>query len=167
MPYFVKTETIKRHYLSEIDFKSKTIKEHKQWVKNLIDQGLLTILQNCRKQVVVVVHCNHAQEIDAAVASACQRLKTINVTLLNQSVLLKGVNDDAKTLINLSEQLFACGVLPYYLHRLDQVAGAAHFDVSKNKQMQIIAQMRRELSGYLMPKFVEEIAGDTSKRLIL
>ena len=131
-----------------------------------LDAALLTSLKNCPKKIVFVIHCNHAQELDQRVANGCQALHQHGVTLLNQSVLLKGINDHPNTLITLSERLFACGVLPYYLHRLDKVQGAAHFQVDHLKETWIIQQMRRRLSGYLMPKFVEEIAGESGKSLI-
>jgi L-lysine 2,3-aminomutase len=117
-------------------------------------------------QVVLVVHANHAQEFDAAVVSACQRLGTAGVYLLNQSVLLAGINDDADTLSDLSEQLFAAGVLPYYLHLPDRVAGTGHFAVSATAAAALHADLQGRLPGYLVPKLVREDAGATSKTWI-
>lgn len=127
---------------------------------------LLDIFKNSPKKIVLVVHCNHANEIDNAVAKACEKLKLANVTLLNQSVLLQGINDDAKTLCHLSEKLFEIGVLPYYLHFLDKAHGTAHFEVSKSKALEIMKEMQNSLSGYLVPKLVFEQAGQLSKQYL-
>jgi KamA family protein len=114
--------------------------------------------------VVVVVHANHPNEIDTTVAGAFAKLRRKGVTLLNQSVLLRGVNDNAATLIALSERLFECGVLPYYLHQLDHVAGAAHFEIDDAQALAVLANLQARLPGYLVPKLVREVAGDTGKR---
>jgi KamA family protein len=124
---------------------------------------LLDMLRDSPLQPVVVVHVNHPREISPAVASAMQALKTAGITLLNQSVLLHGVNDSAQTLHALSEALFACGILPYYLHMLDRVAGAAHFEVREEKALRIHRQLQQTLPGYLVPKLVREIPGEGSK----
>jgi L-lysine 2,3-aminomutase len=83
--------------------------------------------------------------------------------LLNQAVLLAGINDDASTLAALSERLFDCGVLPYYLHALDPVAGAAHFDVAEGRGVELVGELRARLPGYLVPRFVREVPGELSK----
>lgn len=114
-------------------------------------------------QPVLVIHCNHAQEIDAAVKKALVTLVERGITVLNQSVLLKGVNDDAATLIALCNTLFACRVMPYYLHLLDKVQGAAHFDVSQAKGQQLMWELMQQLPGYLVPKLVKEQAGAPCK----
>jgi len=132
-----------------------------------INTELLKWLDTLPWKIVMVVHCNHANEIDTSVAAALLQLKQHNITLLNQAVLLAGVNDDSKTLIQLSETLFQHHVLPYYLHKLDKVQGATHFNISDKKARDLIQQMRKYLPGYLVPKFVEEIAGEQSKTLIL
>ena len=129
-----------------------------------IDAPLLEWLDALPLQKVVVLHANHAQELDTHVDEACARLRQAGVTLLNQSVLLKGINDDADTLINLSERLFAAGVLPYYLHQLDRVQGAAHFEVSDRQALALVEHLRSRLPGYLVPKLVREVGGDPSKR---
>lgn len=114
-------------------------------------------------QRVVVLHANHANEIDATVAAACARLHDAGASVLNQSVLLRGVNDSVDALAELSENLFACGVLPYYLHQLDRVAGAAHFEVGDAEARVLIARLRDRLPGYLVPRLVREVAGAASK----
>ena len=129
-----------------------------------IDETLLGWLGATRLKTTLVIHCNHAQEIDGEVREALGRLRETGVTLLNQAVLLKGVNDDEAALIDLSEALFDAGVLPYYLHMLDRVAGAAHFEVSDEKAWALMEQLRRRLPGYLVPRLVREIAGEAYKR---
>ncbi len=108
---------------------------------------------------VLVIHCNHPNEINEHVKLFLLKAKNHHITLLNQSVLLKNVNDDANTLKTLSEKLFDSSVLPYYLHQLDKVQGAAHFAVNDNTAHEIIHQLRQHLPGYLVPKLVREIAG--------
>ncbi|MBS0557320.1 MAG: EF-P beta-lysylation protein EpmB [Proteobacteria bacterium] len=113
--------------------------------------------------VAVVLHANHANEIDDGVAHACARLRAASAILLNQSVLLRGINDDADVLARLSERLFECGVTPYYLHQLDAVDGAAHFAVDDARARELIEALRKRLSGYLIPRLVREIAGAPAK----
>lgn len=115
------------------------------------------------RQNILVLHCNHAQELDADIAKAVQELKLAGVTVLNQAVLLRGVNDDAQTQIELSEALFAHGILPYYLHLLDKVQGAAHFDVAYEKAQMLYKAMQAKLAGFLVPKLVREIPGAANK----
>lgn len=128
-----------------------------------VDDGLLAWLESLRQSCVVVVHVNHANELDAAVKAALTRLKNAGVPSLNQSVLLRGVNDNVDALAALSEALFACGVLPYYLHLLDKVQGAAHFDVPEDVACALVAQLRDRLPGYLLPRLVREDAGAPAK----
>jgi EF-P beta-lysylation protein EpmB len=128
-----------------------------------VDQGLLDWIGRQKLRVVIVVHCNHPNEIDPSVAKALQQLRSAGVTLLNQSVLLHGVNNDATTLIRLSESLFAAGVLPYYLHQLDKVQGAAHFAVNVDSARDILATMRASLPGYLVPRLVRDVPGQPWK----
>jgi EF-P beta-lysylation protein EpmB len=116
-----------------------------------------------RLRPVLVVHCNHPQEIDLEVRAALQKLKQAGITLLNQAVLLREINDSAEVLIELSEALFDMGVLPYYLHLLDKVQGTAHFDVAEERAQKIIGEMMRRLPGYLVPKLVREVAGAPTK----
>jgi EF-P beta-lysylation protein EpmB len=128
-----------------------------------VDDQLLTWLQGSRLRCVMVLHLNHPNEIDASFRSACNRLQTAGVTLLNQSVLLKGVNDSATVLSSLSESLFSAGVLPYYLHRLDRVQGAAHFEVSDDRARAIMDTLHARLPGYLLPRLVREKPGSLGK----
>ena len=128
-----------------------------------VDRGLLALLEQTRLKTVLVVHSNHANEIDEAVRSALQQVSATGTLLLNQSVLLRGVNDDVGCLESLSYRLFDSGVLPYYLHQLDRVAGAAHFQVEDSKALKLIADLRKRVPGYLVPKLVQEVPGELSK----
>ena len=132
-----------------------------------VDDSLLGWLKGCRLQKVVVLHVNHAREIDAAVRDACAGLRGTGATLLNQTVLLRGVNDSAKVLSELSEALFEAGVLPYYLNLLDPVAGAAHFDVPEAEALALMTELRAGLPGYLVPRLVREVPGAPSKMPVL
>ena len=131
-----------------------------------VNKGLLQLLQSCRFSVVMVIHANHANELHDAEHSKLHLLRAAGVTLLNQSVLLRGVNDDAEVLIALSKRLFQCKTLPYYLHLLDPVAGAMHFDVNRQSALKLEAQMQQHLPGYLVPKLVQEIAGKQAKTAV-
>lgn len=131
-----------------------------------VTNPLLEILTASRLQPIVVLHSNHPREIDQEVAESCVRLHQKGVTLLNQSVLLKNINDSADILCELSEKLFRASVLPYYLHLLDPVAGAEHFFVKHATALAIHGQMQNRLSGYLVPKLVQEIAGKGAKQLV-
>lgn len=128
-----------------------------------IDHGLLQLFRSSPKTQVMVIHANHAQELDDSVAQALSGLRSAGVQLLNQSVLLKGVNDRLETLAELSERLLEYGVLPYYLHLLDRVAGTAHFEVSEPEAELLERGLRNSLPGYLVPRFVREIAGEPAK----
>jgi EF-P beta-lysylation protein EpmB len=128
-----------------------------------VDAKLLEWLQMTRLQVVLVIHANHPNEIDASVHDAMRTLKKVGITLLNQSVLLRGVNDNASTLAELSEALFDAGVLPYYLHQLDSVQGAAHYEVTDREAVKLINQLRKTLPGYLLPELVRELPDQSSK----
>jgi len=131
-----------------------------------IDDDLLAWLGNTRLQAVMVLHANHANELNEAVAQAMGRLKRAGIPLLNQAVLLKGINDSVQTQIRLSERLFACGILPYYLHLLDRVQGAAHYEVDEASAKSLIRELSGQLSGYLVPRLVREVAGKPSKTWI-
>lgn len=128
-----------------------------------VDAGLLHTLRTCPLPLVVVLHCNHPNEIDPAVHDALGALRASVDALLNQSVLLRGVNDDAATLATLSEALFDAGALPYYLHLLDPVAGAAHFAVAEDRARALLGALRARLPGYLVPQLVREQPGAPSK----
>ncbi|HJW46908.1 MAG TPA: EF-P beta-lysylation protein EpmB [Lysobacter sp.] len=129
-----------------------------------VDEPLLTWLRALPWPVTVVLHANHASEFDFSVDEACARLRSTGATLLNQAVLLRGVNDTVEALTALSERSFAAGVLPYYLHQLDRVQGSAHFEVSDQDAKRLHAASAARLSGYLVPRLVREVAGDPGKR---
>jgi len=114
-------------------------------------------------QILLVNHINHAQEIDTSFRQAMATLRTAGVTLLNQSVLLRGVNDNAQTLADLSNALFDAGVMPYYLHVLDKVQGAAHFMVTDDEAREIVRELLTLVSGYMVPRLAREIGGEPSK----
>lgn len=129
-----------------------------------IDTGFLQVLASIRQPVVMVIHANHAQELAADdVRHALAALHSVGVTLLNQAVLLRGVNDSVQAQVDLSEALFAERVLPYYLHVLDRVAGAAHFEVAETEAVRMVNAMRQQLPGFLVPKLVREVAGENAK----
>jgi EF-P beta-lysylation protein EpmB len=128
-----------------------------------VDAGLLSVLAPWRDRLVFVVHANHPAEIDTATADALRALRAHSAALLNQSVLLAGVNDDPAVLAELSRRLFATGTLPYYLHQLDHVAGAAHFAVDDAAAIALHRKLIGSLPGYLVPKLVREIAGTEGK----
>ncbi|MDN6319451.1 MAG: EF-P beta-lysylation protein EpmB [Marinobacter sp.] len=125
--------------------------------------ALLTWISNTQVQVVMVLHINHPAEIDLSTRHALNQLRSVGVTLLNQSVILKDVNDDADVLENLSEALFDAGVLPYYLHAFDPVAGAQHFDVPDEKARVLVRELLSRLPGFLVPKLVREVPGKPAK----
>lgn len=129
-----------------------------------VDAALCDWLVALPQQAVVVIHANHANELDASVAAACARLREAGAMLFNQSVLLRGVNDSVDALADLSERLFDCGVVPYYLHQIDRVQGAAHFEVDDASALAFMDALRARLPGYLVPRLVREIAGADSKR---
>lgn len=135
-------------------------------VPSRITERLLTWISASPLQIVMVLHANHANEIDNETAKVLARLRQAGCQLLNQAVLLKGVNNSAPALIELSERLADVHVLPYYLHLLDKVAGAGHFDVDEQQGMALITAMRRELPGYLVPRLVREQQGEASKTVI-
>jgi EF-P beta-lysylation protein EpmB len=128
-----------------------------------ITPELLNLVSSSRMQTVMVLHANHPNELSPAVAEGCEKMRRAGITLLNQSVLLKGVNDDVEILTRLSEKLFDIGVMPYYLHRLDQVSGASHFEVEPKRIELLKQQLLHHLPGYLVPRMVQEIAGEASK----
>jgi EF-P beta-lysylation protein EpmB len=128
-----------------------------------VTDTLLDAITHANLQTVVVIHCNHAFEIDGSVAAALARLRHRDITLLNQSVLLAGINDNLEAQHALCQRLFTAGVLPYYLHVLDKVRGAAHFDVPDSRARLLLAELTALLPGYMVPKLVREIAGADSK----
>jgi EF-P beta-lysylation protein EpmB len=124
---------------------------------------LADLLGSSRLGSSLVLHCNHPRELSPALETALEKLRRAGAILMNQSVLLRGVNDTVDTLQDLSEALYAFGVLPYYLHVLDPVAGSAHFDVPEPRARQLHRRLRNLLPGYLVPKLVREIVGGKSK----
>lgn len=132
-----------------------------------ITESLLKVLSNSRLQTVMVIHSNHAQEIDEFVEESLHRLQKASITVLNQSVLLAGVNDSVAALAGLSKRLFACGVIPYYLHMLDPTAGTGHFQVPLETAKTLYKELQNTLSGYFVPKLAQEVAGEKAKVLVI
>lgn len=132
-------------------------------IPNRIDEELISLLKNSRLRIVLVVHSNHASELDDFTCSKLLQLSDHHITVLNQAVLLKGVNDSAQTLVDLSYRLFEARVMPYYLHVLDKVKGAQHFDLESSEIDEIYRDVLSNLPGYLVPKLVREIAGEKNK----
>lgn len=132
-------------------------------IPNRIDEELISLLKNSRLRIVLVVHSNHASELDDFTCSKLLQLSDHHITVLNQAVLLKGVNDSAQTLVDLSYRLFEARVMPYYLHVLDKVKGAQHFDLDSSEIDEIYRDVLANLPGYLVPKLVREIAGEKNK----
>jgi len=133
-------------------------------VPERIDPPLLELLGGLPWQLVSVIHANHPRELTADVSRALAQLKRSGVSLLNQSVLLRGVNDSVETLQALSQRLFDHGVLPYYLHQLDRVQGAAHFEVTDTRALQLHEGLKQALPGYLVPRLVRESSGEPCKQ---
>jgi L-lysine 2,3-aminomutase len=131
-----------------------------------IDKSLLQLFRSSRFRISMVIHANHANELTPIEADALRALSEAGLTLLNQSVLLRGVNDNADALTSLSKSLYEAGVLPYYLHTLDPVQGAMHFDVPHHQATALLAQLQTRLPGYLVPRLVQELAGADSKTAI-
>lgn len=131
-----------------------------------IDHSFVTILDKAKKTVTLVIHCNHPNEINNEVSLALSMLHNAGIRLYNQSVLLRGVNNHAGTLVQLCKDLFECHVQPYYLHLLDPVQGAAHFDVPEQEAITIYRETKKQLPGYLLPQLVREIPGESAKTAI-
>ncbi len=131
-----------------------------------VDAGLLQWLRAVPWPVAIVLHANHGNEIDASVRAACASLRAGGATLLNQAVLLRGVNDSVAALADLSRRLFEAGVVPYYLHLLDRVRGAAHFEVPEASAQQLVGTLAATLSGYLVPRLVREVPGAAAKTAV-
>jgi len=131
-----------------------------------VDAELCAWIASLPWPCVIVLHANHANEIDAAVRSAAGRLRSAGATLLNQSVLLAGINDSVAALRALSEALWSAGVLPYYLHLLDRVRGSAHFEVDEARARDLMAQLAALLPGYLLPRLARELPGAAAKTVL-
>jgi EF-P beta-lysylation protein EpmB len=135
-------------------------------IPSRVNGDLVAWLRGTRLAPIFVIHTNHPQEIDGAVAAALARLADAGIPLLNQAVLLRGVNDTADALTGLSRRLIDLRVMPYYLHQLDRVRGAAHFEVPISRGIELIEAMRRALPGYAVPRYVQEVAGEAHKRIL-
>lgn len=128
-----------------------------------VDEGLQGWLRSVRMPTVFVLHANHPHELSDDVRAACEKLRVSGATLLNQSVLLRGVNDNVDVLAELSRRLFDSGVLPYYLHVLDRVRGSSHFEIPETEARVIAGELAARLPGYLVPRLVREIYGAPAK----
>lgn len=131
-----------------------------------IDEPFLALLSGCQKQIFFVIHCNHPDELDEVVISHLRKILKLGIPVLNQSVLLKGVNDEEKTLLELYQKMVNHGIIPYYLHQLDLVQGASHFMVSDERALALVQYLQKNLSGYAVPRLVREEAGKSSKTLL-
>lgn len=128
-----------------------------------LDSAFIAILKQIRPQIWFVIHANHPAELDGDIIMSLKQLQTLGIVLLNQSVLLRGVNDDITTLKQLCEKLVNHGIMPYYLHQLDRVNGAAHFEVAEAEGRKLMEALNAQLSGYAVPKYVREIPGEPAK----
>lgn len=131
-----------------------------------IDERFLQLLRNIPKQIWFVIHTNHPRELDDDVVESLNKLRKLGIVVLNQTVLLRGVNDNCNTLKELCEILVNNGIVPYYLHQLDRVEGASRFEVPEEEGKQLIEELRKQLSGYAVPNYVKEIYGEPSKTAI-
>lgn len=136
-------------------------------IPSRVNGPLLKMLSQPGPVRIVVVHVNHAAELDESVSRACAALRKAGIVLLNQAVLLRGVNDRVEDQVDLSLRLIDCGVIPYYLHQMDAVAGAHHFFVPEAKGRLLLKTMQDRLPGYAVPRYVREVPGEASKRPIL
>jgi EF-P beta-lysylation protein EpmB len=147
----------------------KRIRFHSRFpigIPERIDNSFLSLLASSTKQIFFIIHCNHPLELDPDVVSALKKIQRLGIPVLNQSVLLKGVNDDEETLLALSEALVDAGVIPYYLHAHDRVQGTSHFDLPDERGPQLIRYIQTHLSGFGVPRLVREEPGNPSKTFI-
>jgi lysine 2,3-aminomutase len=154
--------------LSEIEH-IQIIRFHSRFLIGIperLNESFLTTLKNCPKKVVFIFHINHAKEIDEDVALASQKLQKTGALVLNQSTLLKGVNDNYESLKDLSLKLVISGITPYYLHALDPVEGASHFEIDDCKALDLIKELQESLPGYSVPRLVREIPHKKSKTIL-
>ncbi len=128
-----------------------------------VTDDMIDWIRASRLDIIMVWHINHANEVDEELAQAALKLKQAGVTVLNQGVLLRGINDSVEAQVNLSEAVFSAGILPYYMFTLDPVEGAAHFDISVEDAQKLMGKVAAELPGYLVPKLAKEIPGKASK----
>ncbi len=170
-PLSLSDETLERllHPLSSMPA-IKRIRFHTRFpigIPERIDEPFLRLIARLPQQIYFVIHCNHPRELDEEILDRLQALQKLRCVILNQAVLLKGVNDDLNPLIELAERLVDHGVLFYYLHQLDKVHGALHFEVQEEKGRQLVAEMSKRLPGYAVPKYVREIAGEPHKTSLI
>lgn len=162
-PLSLSDETLKKLLVSLGEIPHvKRIRFHTRFpigIPERIDTYFLNLLGACPKQIIFVIHSNHAQEWDAEILTALKEIQKIGIPVLCQTVLLKGVNDSEEALRNLFSLLTNHGILPYYLHQLDKVEGALHFEVKEKKGLELLEKVSRSLSGYAIPKYVQEIPG--------
>lgn len=138
----------------------KRIRIHSRFpigIPERIDEAFLKILSGSPKQIWFVVHCNHPRELDEDVLKALKSIQKLGIPVLNQSVLLKGVNDSLEVMEELLKMLSNKGIQPYYLHQLDRVSGAQHFEVEKKRGLKLVEDLSNKLSGFMIPKYVQEI----------
>lgn len=169
-PLSLSDETLS-HLFRSLDSIShlKRIRFHTRFpigIPERIDSSFLTVLQSSSKQIFFVIHANHPKELDADVLGSLKNIQRLSIPVLNQSVLLKGVNDDEKTLLSLSETLLNGGILPYYLHLLDRVEGAEHFNLFEERGVELIQYVQSHLSGFGVPRLVREEPGKASKTFV-
>lgn len=131
-----------------------------------IERSLLDILSHTRLQVWFCIHTNHPRELDEDIFVALRRVQKLGIPVINQSVLLKGINDDADVLVDLCQQLSDHGIVPYYLHQLDRVKGSARFEVPESEGVRLIKEIATRLPGYAVPRYVKEVAGSPGKVII-
>jgi EF-P beta-lysylation protein EpmB len=160
------------HLLQELSLIShiKRIRFHTRFpigIPERLDSSFLKILKQVPKQIYFIVHVNHPKELDPDIFTALKEVQKLGIPVLNQAVLLKGINDSVDTLQELCERLSDQGIIPYYLHQLDQVQGAAHFEVPLIQGQQLIHALTSRLSGYSVPKYVREIPGELSKTSLI
>ncbi len=159
------------HLIQQLDSIShlKKLRFHTRFpigIPERIDSDFLSLLSSTRLQVVFIIHCNHPKELDQDVLAALKNIQKLGIPVLNQCVLLSEVNDSEEVLYELFDTLTNHGILPYYLHQLDQVKGASHFEVDENKGRALIKALAKRLPGYAIPKYVREIPGESSKTLL-
>ncbi len=166
-PLSLSNKTLEKLLFDLNDISSiKRIRFHTRFpigIPERIDSEFIGILSKLNKMIYFVIHCNHVNELDDAIFEVLDQLRNSGCILLNQSVLLKGVNDTSQALIELCQCLVDHGILPYYLHQLDPVSGAAHFEIEKSRGLSLIEEIEKVLPGYAVPKYVAEIAGKSSK----
>lgn len=161
-----------RNLLAKLDAMAhlKLIRLHTRFpigIPERIDPSFLALLKSLTTQVIFVIHANHRKELDQDVLLALKKVQQLGIPVLLQTVLLKGVNDSVETLQELFLTCAANGILPYYLHQLDRVEGAAHFEVPTSEGIELVRKLRAKLPGYAVPRFVQEIPGKSEKTLIV